>query len=80
MSAMFGDEVKWDEVRVFTGKQRPLSECFFRLVFVLSKFRFRSTCSHLPDHWDTCQVFRPANKRALCEHCRIQNSDQNFVS
>ncbi|KAG1741783.1 YL1 nuclear protein-domain-containing protein [Suillus paluster] len=25
MSAMFGDEVKWDEVRVFTGKQRPLS-------------------------------------------------------
>ncbi|KAG2361911.1 YL1 nuclear protein-domain-containing protein [Suillus spraguei] len=25
MSAMFGDEIKWDEVRVFTGKQRPLS-------------------------------------------------------
>jgi vacuolar protein sorting-associated protein 72 len=29
MSAMFGDEVKWDEVRVFTGKQRPLSEFYF---------------------------------------------------
>ncbi|KAJ8590910.1 hypothetical protein M405DRAFT_765714 [Rhizopogon salebrosus TDB-379] len=25
MSAIFGDEVKWDEVRVFTGKQRPMS-------------------------------------------------------
>ncbi|KAN0082575.1 YL1 nuclear domain containing protein [Tylopilus felleus] len=25
MSAMFGDHVKWDEVRVFTGKGRPLS-------------------------------------------------------
>ncbi|OAX40472.1 hypothetical protein K503DRAFT_848945 [Rhizopogon vinicolor AM-OR11-026] len=25
MSAMFGDDVKWDEVRVFTGKQRPMS-------------------------------------------------------
>ncbi|KAH7920491.1 hypothetical protein BV22DRAFT_1098016 [Leucogyrophana mollusca] len=25
MSAMFGDHVRWDELRVFTGKQRPLT-------------------------------------------------------
>ena len=33
MSAMFGDHVRWDEVKVFTGKGRPLGTCFSRLPF-----------------------------------------------
>lgn len=27
MAAMFGDHVKWDEIRVYTGKGRPFCEC-----------------------------------------------------
>ena len=27
MSAMFGEHVQWDQVKVFTGKGRPLGEC-----------------------------------------------------
>ena len=35
MSAMFGNHVKWDEVKVFTGKGRPLGECFRMSFFAL---------------------------------------------
>ena len=81
MSAMFGDKVKWDEVRVFTGKQRPMSKFLlsFSAIYSLDS-RSRSTRPNLPDNWDTCQVSRPTNEGALCECCGIQDSDQNFVS
>jgi vacuolar protein sorting-associated protein 72 len=34
MTAMFGDHVKWDELRVYVGKSRPLCACSF--IFVLN--------------------------------------------
>lgn len=37
MSAMFGNHVQWDQVKVFTGKGRPLGGYFFR---VFSLFRW----------------------------------------
>lgn len=32
---MFGDEVKWDEVRVLVGKQRPMSAFLFFLTLFI---------------------------------------------
>lgn len=48
MSAMFGDHVQWDTVRVFTGKGRPLSECFscFRFIHLLHFPLLLFVCPH----------------------------------
>jgi hypothetical protein len=76
MSAIFGDEVKWDEVRVFTGKQRPMSMFPFSFgLLTPPDSRSRSTCANLSNHWDTCQVSRPTNEGAFCERCGIQDSN-----
>lgn len=31
MAALFGDHVNWDEMKVYSGKQRPICLCFFDL-------------------------------------------------
>lgn len=39
MSAMFGEHVKWDEVKVFTAKGRPLGACFLSAMILLCSVR-----------------------------------------
>jgi vacuolar protein sorting-associated protein 72 len=52
MEAMFGDHVKWDEVRVFTGKNRPLCQFQLRSNTVhLMAFDFSSSKRKMSYHW-----------------------------
>jgi hypothetical protein len=53
MDAMFGDHVKWDEVRVYVGKNRPLCEkqSTFSLSLHFKLGVVSSSTGTLPHHW-----------------------------
>jgi hypothetical protein len=53
MRAMFGDHVKWEELKVFVGKNRPLCKwCQISYTLVLMRLYDSSTSTaNLSHHW-----------------------------
>lgn len=67
MSAMFGDHVKWDELRVYTGRGRPLCKLHsvMSLQF-LTFFSYSTAETDVSDNRKTSKLFRPPNRSSIC--------------
>jgi YL1 nuclear protein len=69
MGAMFGDHIKWEELRVYVGKNRPL--CMNSFPFH-SSTKFSRNClnsatkTDLSNHWKTCEIYRSTYWGSLC--------------
>lgn len=76
MAAMFGDHVQWEELRVYTGKSRPMSTSISLVRLSPHSTAFllhRSPRSKLSDHRSTCPLPRPTDRCPLCQRPCLQN-------
>lgn len=66
MSAMFGDHVKWEELRVYTSKGRPLCKHVFSLQCSATLTQTTSpSCASLSYHRESCELQGPSYQRAI---------------
>lgn len=79
MSAMFGDHVKWEDLKMYSGKGRPTSKHSLRSICIsekLSNNPRRSSSRHLPDYGTSGKISRPKNGRAICKRASIPDAYQ----
>jgi hypothetical protein len=82
MTAMFGDHVKWEDLRVYVTKGRPLGEfdeAFFITAVLLNDLRYSTTEATMSAHRFAGSVPRPAHKRSFCQCQSVPNSYADSV-
>lgn len=79
MAAMFGDTVKWDELKVYTNKGRPLCTSLLRFLSLipLSEIISSAARTKLSYHRPSSKVSRPANQCTLCNCRRIYHPHED---
>ena len=69
MASMFGDHVKWDEVKVFVGKNRPLCEYLdlpSASIYFIYPFYCSAPTANLSHYGKTSTLFRPTDGCSIC--------------
>jgi len=73
MKALFGDQVEWDKIKVYVGKNRPLGICyFFSLGRPSALTNFSSSDARLSDYRAGCALFRSTDGCSVQQRPGIQ--------
>lgn len=79
MEAIFGNHVRWEDLRVYTGKGRPLGmasfSCLPAFLSLMAKRPRSETHPILSSHRSSREIYGPTHGRAICEPPRIPNAD-----
>jgi hypothetical protein len=81
MEALFGAHVRWDELRVYVGKGRPLS--MFISCGIHSKYSStldRSSQKHVCFNRPSGQVYRSTNRCTFCKYPCLSNTYSIVIS
>jgi hypothetical protein len=77
MTALFGDHVQWDEVKVYSTKNRPLCE-YHPNSGATSRANIPSseTSAEVPFDWKTCAISRSTHDGSIRGRGSIQNANK----
>ena len=79
MAAMFGDHVKWEDLKAYVSRGRPLCElCIPYRIFTLTINYTSSTRSDMFDNRPACTICRSPYSRALCDTSSLSHALQDI--
>lgn len=75
MRALFGDHVRWEDLKVYTGKSRPSCECISFSVCTKLMVVLSAADSVVPAHGPARKVPRSEDERAVRGRARVPHPD-----